>query len=185
MQLPIDTKQANLDFTFDRDTGDLIWKTGPMRGQIAGTINGCGYRIVTWLGRKYYAHRIAAAMVLNSDLVGKIIDHRNYKRSDNRMSNIWVGTMRENVARRRLLPRNRELRYQGIEKRTYSFGLRYRMSIVAKGRKYVGQPRRTQREAYIDYLVMFREVQGFVYMPDRLQADYMRLIGGRSTRSPS
>lgn len=185
MQLPIDVKQANIDFAYDRDTGDLSWRTGPMAGKVAGTINSCGYRIVTWRGRKFYAHRIAAAIVLNSDLVGRIIDHRNYKRADNRMANIWIGTMRENVARRRLLPRNRELRYQGIERRLYTFGTRYRMSIVAQGRKYVGQPRRTQREAYVDYLTKFQESQGFLFMPPRLQADYVRLIGAPSSRSPS
>jgi len=174
---PINVRQAYIDFDYDRENGNLIWRTGPWKGQIAGTINGCGYRIVTWLGRKWYAHRIAAAMVLNSDLVNSIIDHRNYRQSDNRWVNLWVGTLRENVARRRLKPGNRGLRYQGIEKRVYSFGVRYRMSIVAGGKKFVGQPQRTQRAAYVDYLNKFRETQGFLYMPPKLQADYLRLIG--------
>lgn len=167
----ISYQAAKRDFSYDPETGVLTWKKGKWAGRVAGSMNGCGYITVTWLGKKWYVHRIIATLMLKKDIGGMVIDHRDYDRSNNVWQNIDVVTARQNVLRRRI--RKRKLRYQGIERRDYSYGVRYRATLVANGRKFVGTPQRTQKAAYHDYLSMFVEHASIYDLPPRLASDFV------------
>lgn len=60
------------------------------KGQIAGCITDCGYRIIGINKCHVYAHRLHYYMV-NGELPAKL-DHRNRDKDDNRIENLRTGT---------------------------------------------------------------------------------------------
>lgn len=106
--IPID--ELRKLFTYDAETGRLIWsKTSNARaveGSQAGCLNRKGYRLIGLHGRQYRAHRIVVA--LND---GKwppeelFIDHIDGNRDNNRLTNLRLCTPSENQ-HNRIIPSN-------------------------------------------------------------------------------
>lgn len=158
-------------FKLNKRTGELTWLVGRNKGQVAGTVNGCGYRIIEWKGKKVYAHRVVATLWTRQDLTGWVVDHLDYNRLNNCPTNLRVVTQRENLLRKRGSGRQ-TLRYRGIEKRLYSFGWRYRAVLVVNGRKLYSKPQRTQKAAYKKHLQLFAKHNGVDNMCPKMLADY-------------
>lgn len=169
----INFRRASRDFAYDTETGQLTWRRGRRQGKVAGTVNGNGYVVVDWLGRKWYAHRIILAMVGQHDMHKIIVDHENYRKNDNTLENLFPGDMRHNILRRRTS--KRRLRYQGVEKRLHSWGWGYRATIIVNGRKLHGRGTKRAVDAYKDYLTIWVEHNGILTMPPKLAADFLRL----------
>lgn len=88
---------------YDPISGGIRWRkhasTSARAGQIAGSINVDGYRVLHVRGNFVYGHH--AAFALMSGRLGVRVDHRNTNRSDNRWDNLREATQRENVRNRR------------------------------------------------------------------------------------
>lgn len=169
----IDYKKALSDFRYDRQNGVLIWRTGKFKGEVVGTTNSSGYRVADWQGKKWYIHRIVGAILTKSDMVGKTVDHKNYVKTDNRPENIYVGTQRENLLRRRSSGR-KTLRYTGIVKRNYSYGTRYIATIVVNGTRHRSKPYKTQKAAYDRYVKLFVKYNGVQFLPPDMLQYYLK-----------
>ena len=90
--------------SYDPDTGEFFWKIKPSKniakGSKAGGVDKLGYVRLQYtykgVARKMYLHRLAWRIYYGEwpDLV---IDHINRDRSDNRLCNLRVVTVRDNV----------------------------------------------------------------------------------------
>jgi len=49
------------------------------------------------IGKKHYVHRLIASTFLGSDNEGKVVNHKNGNKSDNRIENLEWCTQKENV----------------------------------------------------------------------------------------
>lgn len=111
-------------FDYDKDTGLLTYKRnrgGPrVKGSVAGWVsrksnwNGGGYRVLSFNGREYAAHRIAWLWFYGREADGRI-DHVNTDRDDNRIANLRESTHSENMANRRKQINNTS-GYKGVAK---------------------------------------------------------------------
>lgn len=94
---------------YDPETGDWRWlkSTGKMinEGDSAGTISVHGYRIITFLGVKYRAARLAFLYITGS-WPKKEADHDNRCKLDDRWSNLFDRTRSENQLNRDLQSNN-------------------------------------------------------------------------------
>jgi hypothetical protein len=89
---------------YDPETGEIRWRVdcGPSAtaGQLAGTTDKDGYRVIQYRRKLYKAHRLAWLLCHGTWPAGQI-DHRNGVRSDNRISNLRVavgGQNNQNIA---------------------------------------------------------------------------------------
>jgi hypothetical protein len=171
---PIDVPLAREWFTPDFDNGLLIWKQGRLAGQVAGTVAQHGYIVVDWLGKKHYAHRVLMAMYENNNIANKVVDHLNYKKNDNRISNLNLTTQRDNLLRKRTTGKT-VLRYRGIEKKTNKKETYYLARFCYCGHIHYGTKQKTQRAAYRQHLDLFAKYAGVVNMCPKMQRDYWRL----------
>lgn len=83
---------------YDPDTGQLSWKVcvrNVRPGDIAGTTNSRGYRVVTYMGKKLLAHRLAWAISYGYWPV-KDIDHIDRDKLNNRLTNLRLASDSEN-----------------------------------------------------------------------------------------
>lgn len=85
---------------YDPLTGMFTWK------QQAGTVPTNGYRYITVNGKMMLAHRIAWLMQYGEDPEGKLIDHVNGDRLDNRIENLRIATYSQNSANAKRHSRN-------------------------------------------------------------------------------
>jgi hypothetical protein len=95
-------------------SGQLTWKIGRGRAR-AGDSAGCkanGYIQVRFLGKLYYAHRLAYYLMTGTEPAGEI-DHINGDTTDNRWNNLRVvtGTVNQRNASR---PRNNTSGVNGV-----------------------------------------------------------------------
>lgn len=82
------------------ETGVFVWVVKPRKnmelGDVAGSVNGCGYVQIQIDGKLYLAHRLAWLFV-NGKLPPSLIDHINRQRADNRICNLRIATTTENL----------------------------------------------------------------------------------------
>jgi len=84
------------------DTGEIYWKvrlSGKQTvGDKAGTINGCGYNLIT-VDHKYILGHQVVWMYVHGEIPEEL-DHVNGDRSDNRISNLRKATHSQNLCNR-------------------------------------------------------------------------------------
>jgi len=101
-------EQANKYFTYEEETGNLIWKAckgaRAQIGDIAGCITDQGYRSIQLNGKAYRAHRLV--FLLHHGYVPEILDHINNDRSDNRIENLRAVTPLQNAHNRNMSFKN-------------------------------------------------------------------------------
>jgi len=99
----IDQAEMNEMFTYDAATGQIFWKKATSRNKIkAGTRAGSplsdGYRQVRANGIIYKLHRVVWVMHFGEIPEGKVVNHKDRNRSNNRLENLEVVWPHENVA---------------------------------------------------------------------------------------
>ena len=84
---------------YDPETGVFRWRKPPHGrfkiGDVAGGINGDGYRQITFMGKPYQAHRLAWLFVHGVMPDGEL-DHENLNKEDNRIGNLRPATKAQN-----------------------------------------------------------------------------------------
>jgi len=99
-------------FTYDAETGDLIWKERPLKhfvdqrscsiwntrwsGKVAGNKRKDGYVFVTCDGKRELKHRIVWEMHKGAIPEGVEVDHRNRVRANSRIENLRLATSVQN-----------------------------------------------------------------------------------------
>lgn len=95
----ITPEQLKVILNYDPETGVFIWLTSKGRrvkaGDIAGSIEAEGYRVIRIDKKLYKAHRIAWLYMTGSWPKNQI-DHINHIRDDNRWANFKEATNQEN-----------------------------------------------------------------------------------------
>jgi hypothetical protein len=104
-------ERLNALFAYDPVSGDLRWKSIPSNfrrakvGDLVGTVNTSGYRVVGIERVYYYAHRIIWKMMTGLDPVDQI-DHADGDRLNNRWANFRGACNSENRWNTRLAKNN-------------------------------------------------------------------------------
>lgn len=102
--------------SYDPSNGSFTWRVSSGRqaaGTIAGRPHNKGYWTVTIGGFHFYAHRLAWFYVWGKWPSG-VIDHRNRKRSDNRISNLRDVTQSQNLQNQQEPKSNNKSGYLGV-----------------------------------------------------------------------
>ncbi len=130
----IDVEAARRDLIYNPDTGLITRKNGA----ICGSSNPYDYIRVPFMDASWLAHRIAWAMHHGSIDPFMVIDHINFDKHDNRISNLQQITWVENLQRGNYR-KNPELakRLQAYAQR--NMGHRWRSAIVDNSIKRVAE----------------------------------------------
>lgn len=106
-----DSKLTDLKeiFRYEPETGTIFWKKNYRKsfiGKPAGNISTDKYRVITYQGKTYKAHRLAFYLV-NGAWPSGPIDHINGVKDDNRWQNLREVTAQENQQNRKLNKNNK------------------------------------------------------------------------------
>jgi hypothetical protein len=145
---------------YSPDTGVFVWVnpvTNAIKaGDVAGAYDLHGYRNISFLGKKYKAHRLAWLYVYG-EWPPSHIDHINGQRGDNRLCNLRASTRSQNQANQGLRANNRT-GFKGISLNRQTN--RWFARIKHKNKtKYLGHFD-TPEEAHAAYAVMARHLNG-------------------------
>ena len=87
-------------FTYDPESGNLIWKIRPAysvpEGSIAGCLKNTGYIMVQFQRRFWQSHRLIYKLVTGIDPGDFVIDHIDGDTTNNSWSNLRLCTIGEN-----------------------------------------------------------------------------------------
>lgn len=101
---------------YDPTTGIFTWLVATARqinaGDIAGSLDGDGYLAIQIDTRRYKAHRLAWLYVYGVWPIHQV-DHKNCRRSDNRVANLREATNQQNSANSSL-GRNNSSGFKGV-----------------------------------------------------------------------
>lgn len=98
---PITQQHLKEMLNYDPETGLFTWRKKPGRSTVVGAVAGStwherGYRLISFEGRRYLAHRLAWLYVYGY-LPQNELDHINRDTDDNRIANLRECTRRENA----------------------------------------------------------------------------------------
>jgi len=157
-ELRLDPAELKERLSYDPNSGVFRWKTCTKRhvvvGQIAGTIDKHGYRVIYVKGYLYFAHRLAWLYVYGK-WPDSELDHINLDPLDNSINNLRIANRSENTANQRSKTNN----LLGI-KGVYKHRNRYVAQItVQRKKKYLGCFK-TPKEAHAAYVCAAKEAFG-------------------------
>lgn len=106
----MDILLAKEHLSYAPETGDFTWKVSRLgsrikAGDVAGTNDSLGYRLVGIGGKQILGHRLAWAMTHGVAPSGEI-DHINGDPGDNRLCNLREVTHQQNIINRKLNSNN-------------------------------------------------------------------------------
>lgn len=83
---------------YDPETGHFTWRVSSGRvaaGAVAGSFDGCGYRVISVERKLHRAHRLAF-LYMTGSFPPDCVDHVNRDRANNQWANLRPATRREN-----------------------------------------------------------------------------------------
>lgn len=122
--------QKTLDY--NAETGELVWKIARGNrnaGSKAGVINGKGYLIIKFYGKRYQAHRLIWIIAYGVEPKDHI-DHINGNKTDNRLCNLREVTNRQNQYNQRKPRIDNQSGYLGVSR----YGNRWMACIKINGK---------------------------------------------------
>jgi hypothetical protein len=144
---------------YDSETGEFRWQARLTRAlrvdDIAGLVDGDGYRLITIKGRAYRAHQLAWFYKTGRWCRG-VIDHRDGNPSNNRWTNLRRATISQNNANRRL-HRNNKCGFKGVVRNQWG---RFWATIHKDGRRYHLGTFATAQDAHAAYVTAARKLFG-------------------------
>lgn len=146
-------------FSYDKESGKLYWKIKPNDrthvGTECGHIMNCGYKHISYKGKKYLAHRLIW-FIQNAVWPEKQLDHINGLKLDNRLENLREVTNRMNANN---LKQHRQGHLVGssFDKRRNKWQSYIKLDKVRKHLGYF----QTQLEAHSTYINKCKEL-GFL-----------------------
>jgi hypothetical protein len=156
-------------FAYDGATGALVWKERPLyhfardkhrrcfntkwAGKKAGNISLQGYLVVKLNGTLFFGHRIIWKMVRGTD--PEQVDHKNLRRSDNRIDNLRDCSLPQNGMNRSIY-RNNKTGLKGVSCRHG----RFRATIQANGKAKTIGSFGSAEEAHEAYRVAADQLHG-------------------------
>ncbi|WP_152047931.1 AP2 domain-containing protein [Aureimonas psammosilenae] len=103
------------DISYDPATGLFTWlsaRRGRHPDRPAGSLDKSGYVVIVFEGRTYRAHRLAW-WISTGEWSDALVDHRNGRTDDNRLSNLRSATGSQNSSNRKL-PVTNTNGYRGV-----------------------------------------------------------------------
>jgi len=96
-------------FQYD-SSGNLVWKDAVRKKSadgFAGTVANTGYRQIGFDGKKYQVHVLVWNYFNGKIPEGKLVDHINHKKTDNRFENLRLLSNKENLSHRKVAKNNK------------------------------------------------------------------------------
>ena len=144
--------EINYWLSYNSKTGTLRWKNRPSNrvkiGDIAGCLNGFGYRRLKICGERFVAHRLAW-LIMTGEWPDHEIDHINQDKDDNRWVNLRAATHSENNINTPLIMANNTSGYRGVS--WHSQRSKWLAQIAKNGRHYHLGLFETKEDAYEAY----------------------------------
>ena len=142
-------------YCYEPLTGKVFWtKKSSNRAKLfseAGSKNRIGYMVSSLKGKQNLIHRIIFEMLLGRKLKDKEqVDHVNGNKSDNKLSNLRLGTSSDNSRAFRKKSAGKTSKYRGVQKLERRNQLRWKAAIQCDG-KIKSKHCRTELDAAIAY----------------------------------
>lgn len=147
-------EQVQQDFNYFE--GFLYWKTGPMKGKLAGWVDKFGYTNVRYKNVLVKSHNLIWLHQYGSwpDFE---VDHVDNDPTNNKLKNLRPSSRKENCSNQRLQNR-REGKFKGVHKTT-GYDAFY-VKIKKDGKQYYGGSYMSELEAALAYNIKAEKLFG-------------------------